>query len=249
MIELKNISKSYDGQKKAVDSLSLSIPAGRIFGFLGPNGAGKTTTLKLITGLLRPDSGELRVNGYSYADDPIKAKASFAFVPDDPNVFLRLRGIEYLNFIADMYDVPALLRKERIQELAARFGLTEALGQRIQAYSHGMRQKVVLIAALLHQPPIWILDEPMTGLDPASAFTLKELMREHADQGNLVLFSTHVLDVAEKICDELAVIDQGKLLFSGSLAALHQVHAEGSLEEIFLNMTREAETASEAPSL
>lgn len=238
MIELVNVNKSYNGSIKAVDDLSLTINDGEIFGFLGPNGAGKTTTIKMITGVINPDNGQIRVNGINNREKPLEAKKQFGFVPDSPDMFLRLKGIEYLNFMADMYDVPNDLRKQRIQTLADRFEMRSALSDAIQSYSHGMRQKIVIMGVLIHEPAVWILDEPMTGLDPRSSFILKEMMREHADSGRTVFFSTHVLEVAEKICDRVAVINRGKILFCGTLEEMRE-HFKGneSLEKMFLEMT------------
>lgn len=238
MIEINNVSKSYNGSIKAVDNLSLNIPEGMIFGFLGPNGAGKSTTIKMITGILNPDGGDIKVNGISIKDKPLEAKKQFAYVPDSPDMFLRLKGVEYLNFMADMYDVPKEVRKERIQNLAKRFELTDALGDKIQSYSHGMRQKIVLMGALVHDPSVWILDEPLTGLDPKASYTLKEMMREHASSGKTVFFSTHVLEVAEKICDKVAIINKGNILFSGTLEEMREhFKSNGSLENMFLELT------------
>jgi len=239
MIEITGVSKSYNrGLIKAVDDVSLTINNGEIFGFLGPNGAGKTTLLKMITGILNPDQGTIKINGQDIAAEPLAAKMEFGFVPDDPNIFGRLTGIEYLNFMADIYRVPTAFRLPRMQELLQRFDMAAAVGDRMQSYSHGMKQKIVVIAALLHNPPVWILDEPMTGLDPRSAFDLKEMMREHADAGKTVFFSTHVLDVAEKICDRLAIINKGKLIFTGSMEEIH-AHAQQNqtLENLFLELT------------
>jgi ABC-2 type transport system ATP-binding protein len=239
MIEITGVSKSYNrGLIKAVDDVSLTINNGEIFGFLGPNGAGKTTLLKMITGILNPDQGTIKINGQDIAAEPLAAKMEFGFVPDDPNIFGRLTGIEYLNFMADIYRVPTAIRLPRMQELLQRFDMAAAVGDRMQSYSHGMKQKIVVIAALLHNPPVWILDEPMTGLDPRSAFDLKEMMREHADAGKTVFFSTHVLDVAEKICDRLAIINKGKLIFTGSMEEIH-AHAQQNqtLENLFLELT------------
>jgi ABC-2 type transport system ATP-binding protein len=238
MIELINVSKSYNGQTKAVDNISLKIADGEIFGFLGPNGAGKTTTIKMITGIINGDGGDIKINGINIKQKPIAAKKQFAFVPDNPDMFLRLKGIEYLNFMADIYEVPKKLRKDKIEEFAHRFEMSSALGDQIQSYSHGMRQKIVLMGALIHDPSVWILDEPMTGLDPKSSFTLKEMMREHAQSGKSVFFSTHVLEVAEKICDRVAIINKGKILFCGSLEEMREnFKASGSLENIFLELT------------
>jgi ABC-2 type transport system ATP-binding protein len=213
------------------------IPDGEIIGFLGPNGAGKTTTIKMITGILNSDSGSIKINGIDISEEPIKAKKQFGFVPDSPDMFLRLKGIEYLNFMADVYEVPSQDRKPEIDNLAERFSMAEALFDQIQSYSHGMRQKIVLMGVLLHEPSVWILDEPMTGLDPKSSFILKEMMREHAAKSKTVFFSTHVLEVAEKICDKVAIINKGKILFYGSIEEMRQ-HFKGdeSLENMFLEL-------------
>jgi ABC-2 type transport system ATP-binding protein len=240
MIEINGVSKSYGGgTKKAVDNLSLTVKPGEIFGFLGPNGAGKTTTLKMIVGLLRPDSGSVRINGYDITTQPLEAKRQMAFVPDTPEVYEKLTGLEYLNFIGDIYNVPVSQRGERIERFAETFELTGALGERISAYSHGMQQKLVLISALLHNPPVWILDEPMVGLDPRSAHTLKELMAEHTRNGNTLFFSTHVLEVAEKLCDRVAIIKQGRIIACGTIEELRQNQSGESLEEIFLELTQQ----------
>lgn len=238
MIELKNVSKTYGGSIKAVDNMDLVIPDGEIFGFLGPNGAGKTTTIKIITGILNPDSGSILVNGLDINNYALEVKKQIGYVPDNPNIFLRLRGSEYLNFMADMYDVGTSDRKNIIDVLSERFGMKDVLIDRIQSYSHGMRQKIILIGALLHNPPVWILDEPMTGLDPRSSFTLKEMMREHADNGKTVFFSTHVLEVAERICDRVAIINKGRILFCGTMDEMkEQFSKDESLEKIFLDIT------------
>ncbi|NMA18625.1 MAG: ABC transporter ATP-binding protein [Clostridiaceae bacterium] len=237
MIEIRNVSKSYDGVTNAVSDLTLDIWDGEIFGFLGPNGAGKTTTLKMITGLLSPDSGSITINGRDIERDSINAKREFAFVPDHADVFPRLKGVEYLRFIADIYDVDEPTRVQRIEELTTRFGIRDVLNDMIKSYSHGMRQKLILTGALLHNPNAWILDEPMTGLDPESSFQLKQLMREHADAGKIVLFSTHVLDVAEKVCDRLIVIDEGQIVFTGTIGELKDRYQEdASLESMFLKL-------------
>jgi len=242
MIRIENVSKSYNGAVKAVDNISLDVADGEIFGFIGPNGAGKTTTIKLITGILSPDEGRILVNGIDIGLEPVAAKKTFGYVPDNPDIFLRLKGYEYLKFMADIYDVPGDLRKARIEDLSTRFELSDTLGDRIQSYSHGMRQKLVLIGALLHDPALWILDEPMTGLDPRSSFQLKTMMRAHADAGRTVFFSTHVLDVAEKVCDRLAIVDRGRILFCGTIAEMRTTfETEGTLESMFLELTAEAE--------
>ena len=243
MISIQQVSKSYDGVKNAVDDLTLDIRDGEIFGFLGPNGAGKTTTLKLITGLLSLDSGSISVNGYDIEQEALEAKKHFAFVPDNPDTFTRLKGIEYLRFIADVYGIGQAEREQRVEELTRRFGIHDVLNQMVKTYSHGMRQKLILTGALLHDPDTWILDEPMTGLDPSASFHLKQLMREHADAGKTVLFSTHVLEVAEKICDRLSIIDNGKLLFVGSIDELKERYAQDdSLESLFLKLVAEEKT-------
>ncbi|MDD7317089.1 MAG: ABC transporter ATP-binding protein [Prevotellaceae bacterium] len=241
MISIKHISKTYTkGASKAVDDLSLDLEDGFIYGILGPNGAGKTTCLKMITGILKPDEGDVWLNGYSITKNALEAKREFAFVPDEPNAFLRLTGLEYLSFVCDVYEVAEEVRLQRVQDLSETFEMEDALGQRLDAYSHGMRQKIFLIGALVHNPAIWILDEPMTGLDPKASFTLKQMMRRHADEGNLVLFSTHVLDVAEKICDRIVIIDRGKMIFSGTIADMHKLFAgDRSLETMFLELTEE----------
>lgn len=238
MIELININKSYSGIVKAVDNLTFTIPEGQITGFLGPNGAGKTTTIKIITGVLNADSGSVTINGTNIRENPLEAKRQFGYVPDNPDMFLRLKGMEYLNFMADIYNVPGDLRKKRIQELAESFEIEAALNDQIQSYSHGMRQKIVIMGVLIHDPSVWILDEPMTGLDPKSSFTLKEMMKTHAAAGKTVFFSTHVLEVAEKLCDRVAIINKGKLLFYGTMDEMREnFRSNGSLEKIFLELT------------
>lgn len=242
MITIENVTKTYKkGAKPAVNHLNLTVKEGTIFGFLGPNGAGKTTTLKMMTGITTIDEGRILINGTDISEHPIIAKRQFGFVPDSPDMFLRLKGIEYLNFMADIYDVPGNVRRERIEKMSTQLGMLEALGDKIQSYSHGMRQKIVLMGALLHQPKVWILDEPLTGLDPKSSYLLKEMMKEHAAKGNVVFFSTHVLEVAEKLCDQVGIIDRGNLLFTGTIDEMKTHFAkEGSLESIFLELTEHA---------
>ena len=206
-------------------------------GFIGPNGSGKTTTIKLLSGVLVPEKGTITVNGFDVAKEPLKAKASIGYIPDNPDIFLRLKGIEFLNFIGDVYKVSVDDRKKTIEELAERFELTAALNSQILSYSHGMRQKLMVIAALLHKPEVWILDEPMTGLDPKSAFELKQMMKEHTQQGNSVFFSTHVLEVAEKLCDKVVIIKKGKKLYDGTLEQLEKKNKDKNLEDIFLELT------------
>ena len=238
MISIDSVTKTYNGSHLAVDNLNLEIKDGEIFGLLGPNGAGKTTTIKMITGIISQTMGKITINGLNIVKEPVQAKEQFGYVPDNPDMFLRLTGLEYLNFMADVYGVSAEERQERIEELAYKFEMEEALGDKIQSYSHGMRQKVVIMGVLIHSPRVWILDEPLTGLDPKSAFMLKEMMREHADAGNTVLFSTHVLEVAEKVCDRVAIINKGQLIFVGTLEQMRaEFKSNESLEDMFLEIT------------
>ena len=237
MIEIKNVSQSYVSGKKIIDNMSLKIEDGLIFGFLGPNGAGKTTTIDMITGVVKIDSGDILVDGRSIIREPIAAKNKIGFVPDSPDMFEKLTGIEYLNFIGDVYGVSSKERFEKVEKLAKDFGIYDNLRDRIQSYSHGMKQKLLIISVLLHNPKNWILDEPMTGLDPQASHILKELMKEHSKNGNTVFFSTHVLEVAEKICDKIAIIDSGKIMFVGTIDELHEkLKSKDSLEESFLKV-------------
>lgn len=237
MIQISNLTKYY-GTFKAVDNISLTVPSGKIVGFLGPNGAGKTTTIKMITGVIGIDSGSIAINNIDVAKNPIDAKKQIGFIPDNSDVFLRLKGIEYLNFMADIYDVDTAVRKERIQHYSEIFEMQSNLDDKIITYSHGMRQKITTIGSLIIDPEVWILDEPMTGLDPNSFAKLKKIMRERADNGKTVFFSTHVLDVAEKICDEVAIIKNGSIRFFGTLDELRSnLGANGSLEDMFLELT------------
>lgn len=238
MIEIDSIKKSYNGTHLAVDDLNLKIRDGEIFGLLGPNGAGKTTTIKMITGVIAPSFGKITLNGLNIVKNPVEAKEQFGYVPDSPDMFLRLTGLEYINFMADIYGVSSEDRKDIIKDLASRFEMEEVLGDKIQSYSHGMRQKIIIIGVLIHNPRVWILDEPLTGLDPKAAFILKEMMREHADEGNTVLFSTHVLEVAEKVCDRIAIINKGQLIFVGTLEEMRaEFKNSKSLEDMFLELT------------
>ena len=237
MIRIENVTKTFSNNIKAVDNLNLTVNNGELVGFIGPNGAGKTTTLKMLTGILQPDCGNIYINQYNILKDALKAKQEIGYIADSPDMFLRLKGIEFINLIADIYKVSTKVRKKRIKELAKRFGLEEILGEQMQSYSHGMRQKMMVMAALVHDPSVWILDEPLIGLDPKSAFALKKMMREHADAGNSVLFSTHVLEVAEKLCDKIIIIDHGKAVFYGTFEELKKNHEKEDLEKIFLEMT------------
>lgn len=234
MIEIHGVTKSY-GTKPAVDDLTLDVRDGEIFGFIGPNGAGKTTTIKMIVGMLRPDTGWVKVNGIDVMADPIAAKLGMAYVPDTPDVYERLTGMQFVNFVSDAYQVPQGERRERTQMLAETLDMTQALGDLIESYSHGMRQKIVLIAALVHSPRAWVLDEPLVGLDPQSSFALKTMMREHVTAGNTVFFSTHILEVAEKLCDRVGVIVNGRMVACGTLDELRAGGGE-SLESVFLEL-------------
>ncbi len=240
MIEIKNVDESYVDGVKVIDNMNLTIDDGVVFGFIGPNGAGKTTTIEMITGVLDIDKGDILIDGKSIIKEPIEAKKKLGFVPDTPDVFEKLTGLEYLNFIGDVYEVPAKDRLERVQRLSKEFNIYEHLRDRIQSYSHGMKQKLLIISVLLHNPKNWILDEPMTGLDPKASYTLKKLMKEHSSKGNTVFFSTHVLEVAEKICDKIAVIDKGKIIFVGTVEELKaKAKTNSSLEESFLKIIDE----------
>jgi ABC-2 type transport system ATP-binding protein len=238
MIEFVHVSKSYNrGKVKAVDDLTHTVRSGEIFGFLGPNGAGKTTTIKMIVGLLRPDLGTIAVNGLDVDKDALRSKAMTTYVPDYPAVYERLTGLEYLNFIGDVYGVAKRDRLERMEKWLSLFELSDALSSPIQSYSHGMKQKIVLIAAILPAPEVMVLDEPMVGLDPRAAHHLKEFMREHCDQGKTLFFSTHVMEVAEKICDRIGIINAGRLIACGTMDELRNMNREQSLENIFLELT------------
>lgn len=239
MIELKNISKAYLKNKNIIENLNLTIKNGEIFGFLGPNGAGKTTTIKMITGIIKPSNGEVYIDGISIKEKPLEAKKNFSYVPDSPDMFLSLTGNEYLNFMADMYDTPLKIRTERINNFATQFEIIENLDQRILEYSHGMRQKIVLIGALLNDSNNLILDEPMVGLDPKAAYVLKKIMREYANANKTVLFSTHVLEIAEKICDRVCIMNKGKIIAIGTIDEIKQKFNNGTLENIFLEITED----------
>lgn len=238
MIEIKNVSKTYNDNIKAIDNLNLKINDGEIVGFIGLNGAGKTTAIKMMTGILVPDTGTITINGYDIVKDSLKAKQIIGYIADNPDMFLKLTGIEFINFIADIYKVPVTIRKKRIKLFGERFDLSDVLDKPMQGYSHGTRQKMMVVAALVHDPAVWILDEPLIGLDPTSAFELKKMMREHADKGNAVFFSTHVLEVAEKLCDRIAIIDKGKIVFVGTLKELKDKYDKKDLEKLFMEVIK-----------
>ena len=236
ILKCKNVYKKL-GNKQILKDISFEMNQGEILGFIGPNGAGKTTTIEMITGVLGIDEGDIFIDGKSIQNNPYDAKKLFGFVPDTPDVFEKLTGLEYLNFIADVYGVDPKDRLEKTEYLAKQFNIYDSLKNRIQSYSHGMKQKLLIISVLLYNPKNWILDEPMTGLDPKASYTLKKLMREHAKQGNTVFFSTHVLEVAEKLCDKIAVIDKGKIVYSGTVEDLKEKSKNNtSLEEAFLKI-------------
>ena len=236
MLSVNNLTKKFGSDFTAVDHVSFTLGPGKIAGFVGENGAGKTTAIKMMTGVLSPTEGNVVIGGFDLATDPINAKKSIAYVPDSPDMFLKLKGIEFLSLMADIYGVGEEERQERIENLSARLGIKDALSTRMSDYSHGMRQKLMIVSALIHNPPVWILDEPMTGLDPASAYELKQMMKEHAAAGNSVFFSTHVLEVAEELCDMILFIRKGRLVFNGSLEELKEEYPAKTLEEIFLEM-------------
>ena len=242
LIQVQHFTKKF-GEKTVVRDISFTARDGAITGFIGHNGAGKSTTIKAITGVIRPTEGTILINGVDIVKDPLNAKRQFGYVSDSPDHFMRLTGLEYLHFMADIYDAPTDGRAEFIESYAKRFGIYDALNSSILSYSHGMRQKIMIMGALIHDPSVWILDEPMTGLDPQSAFELKQMMREHVEKGNSVFFSTHVLEVAEKLCDEICIIKAGELLYSGTLDDLKATHkSQASLENIFLELTETKES-------
>ena len=235
MLKIEHLTKTY-GEKKAVDDLSLHIHPGEIYGFIGHNGAGKTTTIKAACGILQYDSGEIALNGISMKKDPIQAKTQLAYIPDNPDLYDFMTGIQFLNFVADVFGVTTQERSERIRKYSDAFELTADLAQPVASYSHGMKQKLALISALIHDPKLIIMDEPFVGLDPKASFLLKEIMREICDKGGAIFFSTHVLEVAEKLCDKVAIIKNGKLIKSGTM---DEVKGDTSLEQVFLELERE----------
>ena len=236
MLNIEHLTKAY-GEKKAVDDLSLHIVPGEIYGFIGHNGAGKTTTLKSVAGILQFDEGEITIDGISIKENPLECKRRFAYIPDNPDLYDYMTGIKYLNFIADIFGVGAGERQERIRKYADAFELTADLAQPIAAYSHGMKQKLAIISAWLHEPKLILMDEPFVGLDPKAAHLLKEMMREMCDEGGAIFFSTHVLEVAEKLCDKVAIIKSGRLIRSGTM---EEVKGDESLEDVFLELEGES---------
>ena len=235
MLTIEHLTKSY-GEKKAVDDLSLHIQPGEIFGFIGHNGAGKSTTLKSVVGILKFDSGKITIDGKNIQDEPLACKKEFAYIPDNPDLYDYMSGIRYLNFIADIFGIPSGERQEKIRRYADLFELTSDLAQPVSAYSHGMKQKLAVISAWMHSPKLIVMDEPFVGLDPKASHLLKEMMREHCDNGGAIFFSTHVLEVAEKLCDKVAIIKQGRLIKVGTM---DEVKGDESLEEVFLELEAE----------
>ncbi|MBJ7961976.1 MULTISPECIES: ABC transporter ATP-binding protein [Bacillus cereus group] len=231
MLEIINFSKTYKDGKKAVDHLNIAVKAGDIFGFIGHNGAGKSTTIKSLVGVIDFEEGEIFIDGHSVKKDPIACKRVMAYIPDNPDLYEQLTGIQYLNFVADVFKAPARDREEQIQKYGDAFEITPYLGDLISSYSHGMKQKVAIISAVLHKPKLLVLDEPFVGLDPKAAVVLKGIMKELCEKGSAIFFSTHVLDVAEKLCNKVAMINRGKLALSGEVNSLIK---EGSLEELFM---------------
>jgi len=235
MLRIGHLTKTY-GETKAVDDLTLHIQPGEIYGFIGHNGAGKTTTLKSAVGILQFDEGEITINGHDLKEDPLSCKRELAYIPDNPDLYEFMSGIKYLNFVADVFGIPSVRRQEKIRRYADLMELTGDLAQPISAYSHGMKQKLAVIAAWLHDPKLIIMDEPFVGLDPKASHLLKDMMREHCDEGGAIFFSTHVLEVAEKLCDKVAIIKQGKLIKAGTM---EEVKGDDSLEEVFLELEAE----------
>lgn len=231
MLEIKNYSKSYGEGKKAADNVSLTVESGDIYGFIGHNGAGKSTTIRAVVGVLDFTEGEIYIDGHSVKDEPIECKRVTAYIPDNPDLYENLTGIQYLNFVADVFGISAEEREARIKKYADMFEITDSLGDMISSYSHGMKQKVAIISALIHDPKLMVLDEPFVGLDPKASFTLKEIMRKMCRNGSAIFFSTHVLDVAEKLCNKVAIIRKGKIIATGTMDEITKGH---SLEETFL---------------
>ena len=235
MLRIENVTKIY-GDKKAVDQLTLHIQPGELYAFIGHNGAGKTTTIKACCGILQFDEGEIYIDGVSIKEDPLACKRKIAYIPDNPDLYDFMSGIQFLNFVGDVFEVPAKVRQERIRQYADMLELTDDLAQPISAYSHGMKQKLAIISALIHEPKLLIMDEPFVGLDPKASHLLKQLMREICNQGGAIFFSTHVLEVAEKLCDKVAIIKDGKLIREG---CMDEVKGDTSLEQVFLDLENE----------
>ena len=239
MIKVEHVTKIFNKDNVVIDDVSLNLEEGKIIGFIGLNGAGKTTLIKMMTGILKPDSGKILINDKDIVKDAVEAKQMIGYMADSPDMFLRLTGIEYIHLISDIYKVPKETREKRIKELSAKFNLEDVLDKPMQGYSHGTRQKMMVMGALVHEPKVWILDEPLIGLDPQSSILLKKMMREHADKNNIVFFSTHVLEIAEKLCDKIAIIDKGKIIYYGTLEALRKQYKKKDLGELFMEVIQE----------
>lgn len=237
ILEITNFSKSYSKENKAVDDISLNVEAGDIFGFIGHNGAGKSTTIRALVGVLDYEEGTIRIDGHDVKDEPMQCKKITAYIPDNPDLYENLTGLQFLNFVADAFEVSEEERKRKIEDYASRFEIMDALSDTISSYSHGMKQKVAIISALIHEPKLLVLDEPFVGLDPKASFTLKEIMHEMCSNGAAVFFSTHVLDVAEKLCNRIAIIKKGKIIANGKIEELLQ--GKQSLEEVFMEAVRD----------
>lgn len=238
MIDIKNVCKTFNGNVKAINKVSLRVNNGEIVGFIGLNGAGKTTLIKMMTGILKIDEGSIKIDSHDITKDAFEAKKHIGYISDSPDMFLRLTGIEFINLIADIYKIPIDERRKRILDLTSKFDLYDLLDKPMQGYSHGNRQKMMVVAALVHNPRVWILDEPMVGLDPKSALILKNMMKEHAKEGNSVFFSTHVLEIAEKLCDKVAIIDHGKIVYFGTLDDLKNKYKKKDLESLFMEVIK-----------
>ena len=237
MLKIEHLTKTYPGGKVGVQDLTLEVKPGEIYGFIGHNGAGKTTTIKAVVGLHKFDQGTVTIDGVSVIDDPLHAKSITAYIPDNPELYDNLTGMQFLNFVADIFKVPKSERKGKIEKYADELEIRSALNNQVASYSHGMKQKLAIIAAFIHEPKLLVMDEPFVGLDPKAAFSVKQMMREFCDKGNAIFFSTHVLEVAEKLCDKIAIIKGGRLIASGTM---EEVKGNASLEEVFLEVTEEA---------
>ncbi len=237
MLKIEHLTKTYPGGKVGVADLSLEVKPGEIYGFIGHNGAGKTTTIKAVVGLHNFEQGNVLIDGISVTADPLRAKSITAYIPDNPELYDNLSGMQFLNFVGDIFRVPKNIRKERVEKYATELELRDALNNQVSSYSHGMKQKLAIIAAFMHEPKLLVMDEPFVGLDPKAAFTVKAMMREFCDKGSAIFFSTHVLEVAEKLCDKIAIIKDGRLIAAGTM---EEVKGNASLEEAFLEVTEEA---------
>lgn len=239
MIKIEHVSKTFNKDNHVINDVNLNLEEGKIIGFIGLNGAGKTTLIKMMTGILKPDTGRITINGKDIVKDAVLAKQMIGYMADSPDMFLRLTGIEYIHLLSDIYKVPKETREKRIKELSSKFNLDDVLDKPMQGYSHGTRQKMMVMGALVHNPKVWILDEPLIGLDPQSSILLKQMMREHADKKNIVFFSTHVLEIAEKLCDKIAIINKGRIIYYGTLDELRNKYNKKDLDKLFMEVIQE----------